>query len=124
MPKPLHRIKHATARPIQPSSIQCVTCAIPHAASTAAVEITSLRLSMAVASSAAEPMRLPRLRLNAAIQSFTPMESSSTAAETALNDMGAGCRMRSTPERASSAPITRIITDTASPTRYSMRAWP
>ena len=124
MPTPLHKINSATPRPIQPSSSSPVRPETTLAASTAAVEITSLRLSMAVASSAAEPMRLPTFLLKAAIHSFTPMESSSTATVTRLNSTAVGDRILPMLERASSTPMTRIITETASPARYSMRAWP
>ena len=114
----------ATARPIQPSSRQCVSAETASETSTAAVLITSLRLSAAVASSAAESIRFPSVRLNEASHSFTAMDSTSTAAVTGLSAVSCGCRIFSTPLLASSSPMTRIITDTASPAMYSMRAWP
>ena len=114
----------ATARPIQPSSTRCVACPSTSAASTAAVLMTSLRLSVAVASSVAEPMRLPMVRLNIAIHSFTPMLPASTATVSQLNATGVGCKILPKLVRASSKPMTMISTDTARPARYSMRAWP
>ena len=95
-----------------------------HAARTAAVVMTSLRLSAAVASSVSEPIAFPSDRLNAIIHSFTPMESSSTATSAGENEMGCGCKMRSNDDRASSAPMTKISAATARPEMYSMRAWP
>ena len=82
-----------TARPIQPSSCQCVSAETASETSTAAVLITSLRLSAAVASSAAESIFLPSVRLNEASHSFTAMDSANTAAVTGLSAVSCGCRI-------------------------------
>ena len=123
-PMPLYRMNSATARPIQPSSTRWVAWPSASAASTAAVLMTSFRLSVAVACRVEEPMRLPMARLNTAIHSFTPMLPTSTATVSQLKATGVGCKILSRLVRASSKPMTMISTETASPARYSMRAWP
>ena len=90
----------------------------------AAVVITSLRLSCAVARRAVEPMRRLSPPQNSAIHSFTRIDAPRTAKLRAENATGSGCRIFSKDERASSAPTSRISTETNKPERYSMRAWP
>ena len=64
-------------------------------------------------------MRRPTSRLKAAIHSFTRIEAASTATATRLKSTGVGCRIFSRLLLASSTPMTKIITATASPARYS-----
>ena len=108
-----------TAKPAQPSRSTPVTLEMMAAASTAAVAMTSLRESTAVAMSVVDEMRLPMRRLKNAIQSFTRMESTSTAATTALNSAGDGARILSMEDRISSMPMTTMSAATAKPERYS-----
>ena len=84
----------------------------------------SLRLSAAVASRAVEPMRLPRVRLNRAIHSFTAMEAISTPATAGVKSTGLGEKIRARELFTSSRPMNRISTATARPLKYSARAWP
>ena len=86
--------------------------------------ITSLRLSLAVASSVVEPMRRPIFALNAAIHSFTSIDAASTPTLTQLNTIGSGAKILPTLLRSSSTPMARIITATVMPERYSNRPWP
>ena len=123
-PMPDQTMKAATARPMGPSRCTPVNAPMTQAASTAAVEITSLRLSLAAADRAAESMRLPSTRLNRAIHSFTAMESKSTSARGTEKATGAGCRIFSMEDLPSSTPISRISAATARPVMYSTRAWP
>ena len=109
----------ATAVPMKPSSSSPVKCAISVAMSTAEVEITSLRLSSAVAISAPDSIFLPMPRLKRAIQSLTAMDMSSTITVAQLNTTPVGCRIFSTLLLSSSTPMTRIITATIRPERYS-----
>ena len=58
-------------------------------------------------------------RLNIAIHSFTAMEAASTPTVTQLKSTGVGEKIFSTLLLSSSTPMTRIITATISPERYS-----
>ena len=62
-----------------PSTGRCVTNEEKRAITVALVAITSLRLSLAVASITEEWTRFPKNVLKCAIQSLMPMESSKTA---------------------------------------------
>ena len=58
------------------------------------------------------------------IQSLTRMDASSTATMSQLKATSVGCRTLAKLSFRSSTPMTRIMTETASPARYSYRAWP
>ena len=94
------------------------------AASTAAVEITSLRASAAVARSVSESIKTPILWLNRLIHSLTAMDATNTPADNQPKLTGVGCSTLSALSLSSSMPMTRIMTETARPARYSYRAWP
>ena len=94
------------------------------AARTAAVVMTSLRASAAVASSVSESMAVPICRFSLLIQSLTRMDAISTATMSQLKATSVGCRTLAKLSFKSSTPMTRIMTETASPARYSYRAWP
>ena len=91
---------------------------------TAPVLMTSLRLSAAVASRVAERISRPTWRLKAAIQNFTRMEAARIRMDAIPVVMGSGERIFWMLVFASSAPMSRIITLTASPERYSVRPCP
>ena len=119
-PMPDQRIKSATRRPVQPSSLAPVSFPMRQEASTAPVASTSLRLSAAVAESAAESIVFPRLRLNAAIQSLRRIDPASTSTRAGENSTGSGCKILDAEVLTSSAPTSRIIAATQSPERYSI----
>ena len=102
--------------------VQPVQASTTAAKSTAPVEITSFRLSAAVACRVAESMRRPKVRLNRAIHSFTKMDISRTPATTGENSTGEGRNIFFTEFLASSTPMTRIRAATARPEIYSTRA--
>ena len=81
-------------------------------------------LSAAVAIRVWEPMNFPSPRLKKYIHSFTPMDPASTRTRGRENSTGVGWRIFSKLVRASSKPMTTISAATASPERYSYRAWP
>ena len=70
---------HAQARPAV--EVKPVACEISAAAKTEPEVMTSFLESCAVAMSVSESMRLPSVRLNAAIQSLTSMDVASAARE-------------------------------------------
>ena len=84
--------------------------------------MTSLRASAAVASRVSDSMSVPILWLSLAIQSLTRMEAASTATMTQLKSTAVGCSTFAKLSFNSSTPMTRIMTETASPARYSYRA--
>ena len=123
-PAPLYRINSATIKPTIPSTLQLVTASITAASSTAAVVKTSLRLSAEVASKADDWIWFPSRLLNTASHSFTAMEPARTSTVTAEKLTGEGAKIFSTEDFANSKPMTTIIAATASPDKYSKRAWP
>ena len=94
------------------------------AASTVPVAMTSLRASAAVAISVSDWMVWPMRRLSTLIHNLTRMETTSTAAASQPNCTGVGCSTLAKLSLSSSTPMTKIMTETASPARYSYRAWP
>ena len=88
-------------------------------ASTAAVLMTSLRESTAVASSVSELIRRPMERLKAAIQSLTAIESTSTATSAPENSVGLGAMIFCTELQARLIPMASTSAATTSPARYS-----
>ena len=118
-PTPLTRMNTATAAPMYPSSVNPVARSISAAIRTADVEITSFRLSSAVAMSVVDSILRPILRLNIAIHSLTAMDAASTPMLTQLKATAVGERIFSTLPLSSSTPMTRIITATISPEKYS-----
>ena len=121
---PLKMIKADTARPIKPSICRPVNRSMRAATNTAEVEITSLRLSAAVASSAPESICLPRVLLNKDSHSFTAIEPASTMTSGRENATGEGAMIFMREDLPSSTPMTRISAATARPDRYSNLAWP
>ena len=120
---PLYRMNAATPRPIKPSRrVKPDSFVSTVAARTAAVVMTSLRASAAVASRVSDSMSVPILWLSLAIQSLTRMEAASTATMTQLKSTAVGCSTFAKLSFSSSTPMTRIMTETASPARYSYRA--
>ena len=96
-----------------------VTCEMQAQASTAAVLMTSLRESIAVAVSVSESMRRPMVRLNTAIQSFTTMESASTATSAPENSVGVGAMIFWMDESVRLMPMVSTSAATTRPARYS-----
>ena len=94
------------------------------ATSTAKVLAVSDRLSMAVASMAAEWMRRPTCRLYSHMYSFTHTEAAMIPSASRENVTSSGCRILSREDLASSTPISRISPATIRPDMYSMRPWP
>ena len=80
-PMPLMQMKKPTPKPAQPSRSKPVVCEMSAAARTEPEVMTSFLESCAVAMSVSESMRLPSVRLNAAIQNLTSMETTSAATE-------------------------------------------
>ena len=81
---PLMQMKMPTPRPAQPSRSTPVVCEISAATRTDPEVMTSFLESCAVAMSVSESMRLPSVRLNAAIQDLTSMDAMSAAMETSV----------------------------------------
>ena len=122
---PLYKINSDTAMPISPSSrAKPVTWVSTAAIKTTLVVITSLRASAAVASSVSESMRRPMVRLRWLIHSLTRMDATSTTTVSQPKLTGVGSSVLAKLSLNSSTPMTKIITETASPARYSYRAWP
>ena len=120
MPMPPYKMNTATPRPITPSTRAMPVSLVTNSdTSTAAVEITSLRLSAAVAISTSESIMQPMRRLKAAIQSFTRIDAASTATLSQLNAAICGCQILPRLSLPSSKPMTRIITETARAAIYS-----
>ena len=94
------------------------------ASSTAAVAAVSDRLSIAVASMAADLIRRPMLRLYSHMYSFTHTDAARMPSASAENATSSGWRILSKEDFASSTPISRISPATARPEMYSMRPWP
>src|SRR5699024_7134467 len=121
---PEYRINTATARPTIPSILIWKKYPAAQPRSTAEEAITSFRLSTEVACSVVERMRLPRERKKPAIQSFTPMESSSTTKVAMENSTASGWMIFWKEDFARSNPMIRINAATTRPERYSYRACP
>ena len=117
-------MKTATTMPIQPSIWTPESRPISAPASTAEVAATSERESAAVAAMAAEPMRRESRRLKKDSHSLTQMEAARMATETQEKSTASGRRMEEMEDLPSSTPTRRMIRETSSPARYSMRPWP
>ena len=91
-PQPERRMKTATSRPTQPSTLEPVKRNTRVPSSTAEVATTSERESAAVAAMAAEPMRRPRRRLKPDIHSFTRMEARGCPADSQEKATSSGWR--------------------------------
>ena len=69
-------------------------------------------------------MMRPMVRLKPLIHSLTRMDAASTATVSPLKTTGVGCSTLTTDSFSSEKPMPRMVTLTASPARYSYRAWP
>ena len=113
-----------TIAPAQPSMFTPVKRAMRVAARTMVVAHTSERLSVAVASTAAELMRLPTARLYSAMYSFTRIEPIRMQMDRMLKSTASGWMILVTEVLARSKPIIRITKDTTRPAMHSKRPWP
>ena len=92
--------------------------------STALVEMTSLRLSAAVAIRVSDSMIRPTRRLKKLIHSFTRMEAHSTPTVSRLKPTSSGWRTLPADSFSRLRPMAIIMVLTARPATYSYRAWP
>ena len=109
----------ATASPTQPSIFISKKYAAAQPTSTAAVAMTSLRLSAEAAFSVVERILRPREPKNSDIQSLTSAPATSTAKVSTLGSTASGRMTFFAELNASSAPMTSISAATTSPERYS-----
>ena len=87
--------------------------------STALVEMTSLRLSAAVAIRVSDSMVRPTRRLKTLIHSFTRMEAHSTATVSRLKPTSSGWRILPADSFSRLRPMAMIMVLTARPATYS-----